>query len=68
MDIDFESEPIGVGKDGKKVFFRDIWPTSEEVAEVSCFTLKFFFAVEFLRSCSCNLFTAPLGCTFERAA
>ncbi|XP_023003856.1 aconitate hydratase [Cucurbita maxima] len=34
VDIDFESEPIGVGKDGKKVFFRDIWPTSEEVAEV----------------------------------
>ncbi|KAE8647620.1 aconitate hydratase [Cucumis sativus] len=34
VDIDFESEPIGVGKDGKEVFFRDIWPTSEEVAEV----------------------------------
>lgn len=39
VDIDFESEPIGVGKDGKKVFFRDIWPTSEEVAEVSYYTL-----------------------------
>lgn len=36
MDIDFESEPIGLGKDGKKIFFRDIWPSSEEVAEVSC--------------------------------
>lgn len=40
VDIDFESEPIGLGKDGKEVFFRDIWPTSEEVAEVSCYTLK----------------------------
>ncbi|XP_022977379.1 aconitate hydratase [Cucurbita maxima] len=34
VDIDFETEPIGRGKDGKEVFFRDIWPTSEEVAEV----------------------------------
>ena len=34
MDIDFETEPIGVGKDGKNVFLRDIWPSSEEVAEV----------------------------------
>ncbi|KAL5557520.1 hypothetical protein UlMin_039756 [Ulmus minor] len=34
VDIDFETEPIGLGKDGKKVFFRDIWPSNEEVAEV----------------------------------
>ncbi|KAF5184251.1 Aconitate hydratase, partial [Thalictrum thalictroides] len=34
VDIDFEKEPIGVGKDGKNVYFRDIWPTSEEIAEV----------------------------------
>ncbi|XP_010266897.1 PREDICTED: aconitate hydratase 1 [Nelumbo nucifera] len=34
VDIDFETEPIGTGKDGKKVFFRDIWPSSEEVANV----------------------------------
>ncbi|CAI9090269.1 OLC1v1025008C1 [Oldenlandia corymbosa var. corymbosa] len=33
VDIDFEKEPIGVGKDGKDVYFRDIWPTTEEVAE-----------------------------------
>jgi aconitate hydratase len=31
MDIDFESEPIGVGTDGADVFLRDIWPTQEEV-------------------------------------
>jgi len=35
VNIDFETEPIGVGKDGKNVFLRDIWPSSEEVAEVS---------------------------------
>ncbi|KAL6953309.1 aconitate hydratase [Sarracenia purpurea var. burkii] len=34
VDIDFEKEPIGVGKDGKNVYFKDIWPTNEEVAEV----------------------------------
>ncbi|KAK4792084.1 hypothetical protein SAY86_022519 [Trapa natans] len=33
VDIDFEKEPIGKGKDGKDVYFRDIWPTTEEVAE-----------------------------------
>lgn len=35
VNIDFETEPIGVGKDGKNVFLRDIWPSSEEVASVS---------------------------------
>lgn len=34
VDIDFDTEPIGVGKDGKKIFFRDIWPSTEEVADV----------------------------------
>jgi aconitate hydratase len=33
MDIDFESEPIGTGSDGKPVFLKDIWPTHQEVAE-----------------------------------
>ncbi|KAI7979553.1 putative aconitate hydratase, cytoplasmic [Camellia lanceoleosa] len=34
VDIDFDKEPIGVGKDGKNVYFRDIWPSTEEIAEV----------------------------------
>ncbi|ESR38606.1 hypothetical protein CICLE_v10024840mg [Citrus x clementina] len=34
VNIDFETEPVGVGKDGKKIFLRDIWPSSEEVAHV----------------------------------
>ncbi|OIV99207.1 hypothetical protein TanjilG_06512 [Lupinus angustifolius] len=33
VDIDFEKEPIGTGKDGKNVFLRDIWPSNEEIAE-----------------------------------
>ncbi|PON91974.1 Aconitase/Iron-responsive element-binding protein [Trema orientale] len=34
VDIDFEKEPIGVGKDGKDVYFKDIWPSNEEIAEI----------------------------------
>nr|WMP39830.1 aconitate hydratase [Physalis pubescens] len=34
VDIDFDKEPIGVGKDGNSVYFRDIWPSTEEIAEV----------------------------------
>ncbi|KAG4386584.1 hypothetical protein GLYMA_11G080600v4 [Glycine max] len=34
VDIDFDTEPIGIGKDGTKIFFRDIWPSSEEIANV----------------------------------
>lgn len=31
--IDLTKEPIGKGKDGKDVFLKDIWPTSNEIAE-----------------------------------
>jgi aconitate hydratase len=33
IDLDFQSQPIGRGKDGKPVFLRDIWPTQQEVSE-----------------------------------
>ncbi|HUN66773.1 MAG TPA: aconitate hydratase AcnA [Bacteroidota bacterium] len=33
MDIDFENDPLGTGPGGKKVFLRDIWPSSEEIAD-----------------------------------
>lgn len=42
VDIDFETEPVGVGKDGMKIFLRDIWPSNEEVAHVgnsACFSI-----------------------------
>lgn len=32
-NIDFETEPIGTGSDGKPVFLRDIWPSHKEVQE-----------------------------------
>ena len=30
---DISSEPLGLGKDGKPVFLRDIWPSQQEIAE-----------------------------------
>jgi len=33
MDIDLAKEPLGVGKDGKPVYLKDIWPAPQEVAE-----------------------------------
>ena len=39
-DIDFEKEPIGKGSDGKDVFLRDIWPTRDEVQNVTNSVIK----------------------------
>ncbi len=33
-DIDLLNEPLGIGKDGKPVYLREIWPSAEEVAKV----------------------------------
>jgi len=44
VDIDFANEPVGVSSDGKPVFLRDIWPSSEEVAKTvaECVKSKMF--------------------------
>ncbi len=34
LDIDLTTEPLGQDKDGNDVFLKDIWPTSQEVAEL----------------------------------
>jgi aconitate hydratase len=31
MQLDITTEPLGEGKDGKPVYLKDIWPTTEEV-------------------------------------
>ncbi len=33
VDFDLQNEAIGADKDGKPVYLKDIWPTSEEVAQ-----------------------------------
>ena len=32
MDIDFDTEPLGIGRDGP-VFLRDVWPAPKDVAD-----------------------------------
>ncbi|MCF6220743.1 MAG: aconitate hydratase AcnA [Robiginitomaculum sp.] len=31
MHHNFETDPLGVGSDGKEIFLRDIWPTSKDI-------------------------------------
>ncbi|MFN2566058.1 MAG: aconitate hydratase AcnA [Gemmatimonadaceae bacterium] len=68
MDIDFESEPIGVGHDGA-VFLRDIWPSPTEVQDEIDRSVK----AEFFRTQYADVFRgdefwqnleAPRGETF----
>jgi aconitate hydratase len=33
VDIDLTTEPIGKGTDGQDVYLKDIWPTTQEIAE-----------------------------------
>ena len=33
-NIDLSTEPLGTGRDGKAVYLRDVWPTSEEIGAV----------------------------------
>jgi aconitate hydratase len=33
MDIDFETEPIGVSNEGGDVYLRDIWPSAQEIGD-----------------------------------
>lgn len=40
VDIDFEKEPIGKGKDGRDVFLKDIWPDRPVVVGVSGKVIK----------------------------
>jgi len=39
VDIDLQSEPIGEGTDGP-VYLKDIWPTTQEVADVVATSLR----------------------------
>ncbi len=52
VDIDLSSEPIGMGKDGP-VFLKDLWPTSQEVAEAA------------LSSVSSSMFSDEYASVFE---
>jgi aconitate hydratase len=34
MDVDMDNEPLGIDQDGKAVYLKDIWPSTEEIQEV----------------------------------
>ncbi len=34
MNIDLTTEPLGISKDGKPVYLKDIWPTQKEIADL----------------------------------
>nr|XP_020663708.1 iron-responsive element-binding protein 2 [Pogona vitticeps] len=34
VNIDFQTEPLGINPDGKELFLHDIWPTREELQQV----------------------------------
>lgn len=44
VDIDFNTQPIGTGKDGKQIFFKDIWPSNDEIAQVSFYSIIIAFS------------------------
>ncbi|MEO6886141.1 MAG: aconitate hydratase AcnA, partial [Jatrophihabitantaceae bacterium] len=33
MDIDIDTEPLGIGTDGEPVYLRDIWPSTQEIQQ-----------------------------------
>src|SRR5690606_17502440 len=33
VNIDLQSEPLGIGSSGQPVYLRDVWPTPEEVSQ-----------------------------------
>ena len=41
IEHDFDTEPLGQGKDGKPVYLRDIWPTQEEVSAAVNSSIEF---------------------------
>jgi aconitate hydratase len=44
--MDITTEPIGIGKEGKAVYLKDIWPTSHEILEVLQQSVKSSMFVE----------------------
>jgi aconitate hydratase len=33
VNIEMHAEPLGIGKDGEKIYLRDLWPSPEEIEE-----------------------------------
>ena len=55
VTLDFATQPIGTGKDGKPVFLKDIWPTSAEIQS----TMLSSLTPEMFRQRYANVFAGP---------
>jgi aconitate hydratase len=69
MNLDLTTEPIGKGKDGSDVFLKDIWPTTDEVAEtvaksVTADAFRKVYADVFAGDAEWQKLTVPEGETF----
>jgi len=40
IDIDFETEPLGIDPEGKAVFLKDLWPTQKEIKDAIASSVK----------------------------
>ncbi len=40
VNIDFETEPVGTGKDGQPVFLKDLWPSRDQIKEITQKVIK----------------------------
>ena len=40
VNVDVDTEPLGVGKDGEKVYLRDLWPSTQEIEAVLTAALR----------------------------
>jgi aconitate hydratase len=47
LDMDLNTEALGTGRNGQPVFLKDIWPTSQEIAE---FVRKFITSAMYAKS------------------
>ncbi len=68
--IDLDTEPLGEGKDGKPVYLRDIWPTSQEIQSfiTKYVTRKIFkdkYADVFTGDANWKKVKAPIGQTYK---
>jgi aconitate hydratase len=55
IDIDLTVEPLGFNNNGKPVFLKEIWPTSEEIAA----TIKSFITPEMFEKGYSSVFEGP---------
>lgn len=69
-DIDLTTEPLGIGSDGNPVYLRDVWPSQQEVADLT--TTAFDperFASRYAHVCdgdaAWNAIPAPEGPVYE---